>query len=257
MRYRIMDENKISKGILNSNHLKLIAIIVMTIDHATDLFFPGFPIKAFPIGLHILGRLAAPIMWFFVCEGFYYTRDVKKYMLRMFIFAVVSHFAYCFAFGINPIPLSTGIFNQTSVMWPLFIAVLVLWLKFKVDNIEKWKKDLIMFGLIMSAFPADWSSIAVLAIVGMYKQRGNVKGQMLKIIQCVFLYALVSFFFVSKGYALVQIGILLVYPVLKLYNGERGKIKWMRWLFYVYYPLHLIIIGLIRVYGFHLGSIIF
>ena len=77
-------------------------------------------------------------MWFFVCEGYYYTHDVKKYMLRMGMFAVISHFAYCFAFGINPILFSTGIFNQTSVMYPLFIAVLVLWMQ---DN------DLPMKGL--------------------------------------------------------------------------------------------------------------
>ena len=104
---------------LNANHLKLIAIIAMTIDHVCDLIYPGFPAEPGAIGLHIVGRLTAPIMWFFVCEGYYYTHNVKKYMLRMGVFSIISHFAYCFAFGINPIPFSTGIFNQTSVMYPL------------------------------------------------------------------------------------------------------------------------------------------
>ena len=67
-------------------------------------------------------------------------------MLRMGIFALISHFAYCFAFGINMVPFSTGIFNQTSVMYPLFVAI----------------------------------------------------------------YSAVSFLFVSKGYALVQIGVLRI-----------------------------------------------
>ena len=89
---------------LNANHLKLIAIIAMTIDHVSDLIYPGFPAEPGAMALHIVGRLTAPIMWFFVCEGYYYTRNVKRYMLRMGIFAVISHFAYCFAFGINPIP---------------------------------------------------------------------------------------------------------------------------------------------------------
>jgi len=57
----------------------------------------------------------------------------------------------------------------------------------------------------------------------------------------------VSFFFVSKVFALIQIGVLLVYPVLKLYNGEKGDAKWMKWFFYLYYPIHLIVIGVLRV----------
>ena len=54
-----------------------------------------------PVSHHIIGRLTAPIMWFFICEGYHYTRDVKKYMIRLGIFAVISHFAYCFGFGIE------------------------------------------------------------------------------------------------------------------------------------------------------------
>lgn len=40
---------------------------------------------------------------------------------------------------------------------------------------------------------------------------------------------------------------ILVYPILKMYDGSRGKLKWMKWLFYIYYPLHLAIIGLLRI----------
>lgn len=105
---------------LNSNHLKLIAIITMTIDHIADLLYPGMPNDIIPNILHIIGRLTAPIMFFFICEGFYYTKNLKKYITRLFAFALISHFAYCFAFGINYIPFSTGeIFNQTSIMWTL------------------------------------------------------------------------------------------------------------------------------------------
>ena len=52
---------------LNSNHLKLIAIIAMTIDHIADLIYPGMPNNIIPIILHIIGRLTAPIMFFFIC----------------------------------------------------------------------------------------------------------------------------------------------------------------------------------------------
>lgn len=232
---------------LNANHLKLFAIIAMTIDHAADLFVPNFSPEPYAIVMHIIGRLTAPIMWFFVCEGLYYTSSIKKYMLRMGIFAVVSHFAYCFAFGISFIPFKDGIFNQTSVMYPLFIAVVVHWLKSDEVKLNSLLKRFIVFILIWSAFFADWSCIAVLAILGMYKRRGNIEKQMLVMIPCVAAYGIVSYFFVSKVYALILFGVLLVYPLLKLYNGQKGKCPWMKWFFYVYYPLHLIVIGILRI----------
>lgn len=241
----------------NVNYLKLIAIIAMTIDHAADLIFPGFPAQPVAFGLHFIGRLTAPIMWFFVCEGYYYTRNVKKYMMRMFIFAVISHFAYCFAFGISMIPFKDSIFNQTSVIYPLFVAIVVLWIQDTELPLNKWLKKIIIFVLIWTAFPADWSCLAVLAILDMYKKRGNLKKQMMAMIPYVAIYGIVSFFFVSKIYALVLFGVILVYPVLKLYNGEKGKAGWMKWFFYIYYPAHLIIVGIIRLWLYGDISLLF
>lgn len=232
---------------LNSNHLKLIAILAMTIDHLTDLLYPNYPIEPIPLILHFIGRLTAPIMWFFIVEGFHYTKNVKKYILRLGAFALISHFAYCFGFGIDPLPFKGGIFNQTSVMYPLFIAVVILWLLSDEVKLNPVLKFLISFCLVWSAFPANWSCIAVLAILSMNEKRGNLKGQMLSMCLWVFLYGIVSYFFVSKAYALELIGVLLVYPILKRYNGERGKVKWMKWFFYAYYPAHLIIIGICRI----------
>ena len=116
---------------------------------------------------------------------------------------------------------------------------------------KAWQKRAIQILLVLSAFPADWSCIAVLAIHGMYNERGNLEKQMLKMAQWVLVYGVVSYFFVSKVYALELVGVFMIYPLLKLYNGERGKAKWMKWFFYLYYPVHLIIIGIIRivVYG--------
>ena len=122
---------------LNANALKVIA---MTIDHFTDIFYPGFPISPEPLALHFIGRLTAPIMWFFVCEGYYYTRDARKYLQRLGIFAVISHFAYCFGFGISLNPFEGGIFNRTSVMYPLFIAVLILYISDHGIPVAKWMK---------------------------------------------------------------------------------------------------------------------
>lgn len=231
---------------LNANHLKLIAILAMTVDHAADLIFPGFPNDPAAIVLHTLGRVTAPIMWFFVCEGFYYTRNLGKYLARMFVFAVISHFAYCFAFGIAFVPFSAGVFNQTSVIWPLFWAIVSLWIIYKAEMLRPWQKYMLIILIDVITFPADWSCIAVMAIVFMYSHRGNLKKQISAMMFWVFVYCVVSFFFVNRTYAVIQLGVILVYPLLKCYNGEKGKGKWMKWFFYLYYPGHLIIVGLIR-----------
>lgn len=234
---------------LNSNHLKIIAIIAMTIDHIADLLYPGMPNIFISNVMHIIGRLTAPIMFFFICEGYHYTKDVKKYISRLFIFALISHFAYCFAFGINFIPFSTGnIFNQTSIMWTLAWAVVALHIVHGKNNLKEWQKWLLIILINLITFSSDFSSIAVMTILFMYDRRGNLKSQMISMMAWLSLYALISYLFVSKTYGLIAMTAILVYPLLKNYNGKRGKVKWLKWFFYLYYPLHLIIIGALRLY---------
>jgi len=90
--------------------------------------------------------------------------------------------------------------------------------------------------------------IAILAILQINKYRGNLSKQMISMMGWVMIYAIVSFFFVSKAYGVICLGVILVYPFLRMYNGERGKAKWLKWFFYIYYPLHLIILGILRIY---------
>lgn len=234
---------------LNSNHLKIIAIIAMTIDHIADLLYPGMPNIFISNVMHIIGRLTAPIMFFFICEGYHYTKNVKNYISRLFIFALISHFAYCFAFGINFIPFSTGdIFNQTSIMWTLAWAVVALHILHGKNNLKEWQKWFLIILINLITFSSDFSSIAVMAILFMYDRRGNLKSQMTSMMAWLTLYALISYLFVSKTYGLIAMTAILVYPLLKNYNGKRGKAKWLKWFFYLYYPLHLIIIGALRLY---------
>ena len=62
-----------------------------------------------------------------------------------------------------------------------------------------------------------------------------------------FMYALVYFIFIDKIYAIVQLFTCLTIPLLKQYNGERGRWKGMSKLFYIYYPAHLVICAIIRI----------
>lgn len=232
---------------LNSNHLKVIAIIAMTIDHIADLLYPGMPNNIITNILHIIGRLTAPIMFFFICEGFFYTKNLKKYITRLFAFALISHFAYCFSFGINYIPFSTGeIFNQTSIMWTLAWSVIDLYIVYGKNNLKEWQKWLLVILIDVITFSADWSCIGVMIILSMYDNRENLEKQMKGMMFWTSIYALVSFIVVNKIYGIIQLFVILVYPLLRRYNGEKGKAKWLKWFFYIYYPLHLVIIGVLR-----------
>ena len=243
------------KKILSSNMIKIIAIVAMTIDHIAWLLFPGYPTDIIPIILHIIGRITCPIMCFFIAEGYYYTKDINKYTSRLFIFAFISHFAYVFASADfvdwkSFIPFYYGdILDQTSVMWSLAWGLVML----RVVNSEKIKqalKPLIVVIICLISFISDWSCIASLCVLAFGANRGNLKRQMLWMIFYVAIYSIVYFFALDKLYGLIQMAVVLVIPIIMTYNGSRGsnaKInRIMKWLFYVYYPAHLLIIGCIQ-----------
>lgn len=243
----IEEKNTVFCG-FNGNLLKLFAIISMTIDHFCCTIWPGYNYEWWIILLHLIGRLAAPTMWFMVVEGYHYTHNVKKYISRLFIFAFISHFAYNFAFGIPFIPFKTGIFNQTSVLWSLAWGVVLL----VVHDENRCKlpvavKFLITLAICAITFPSDWSCIAVLAILYINNFYGNLKKQILAMMLCVFMYSIVWFICIDKVYAFIQLGVIIVWPFMANYNGQRGKWKGIKWFFYIYYPLHLILVGILRI----------
>lgn len=231
---------------LNANQLKLIAIAAMTLDHLTWTLFPGYNTAWYAILFHITGRLTAPIMWFFIAEGYYHTHDIKKYAQRLFLLAFISHFAYNFCFGIPFIPFRTTLFNQTGVIWTLAWGLVLLYIHDQ-SNFKPWQKLALTFLVCVITFPSDHSCIAAMAILFIGICRGDFKKQMTWMMIWTFIYALVFFFFIDKVYALIQLGNCLTIPLLRLYNGRRGAYKGMGKLFYVYYPLHLFLFGILRV----------
>lgn len=234
-----------AKG-LNSNQLKTIAILAMTLDHVISVIYPNYPTDWWILLCHVIGRLTVPIMWFFIVEGYHYTRDVKKYAGRLFLFAIVSHFAYNFAFGIPFIPFQTTVFNQTSVIWALAWGLTALVIM-DSQKLKGWMKPLLIIFICLITFCADWSCIAVMAIVTIGQNRGDFKKQMIGMVFWVVFYAVVYFLFINKVYGIIQMFVVLTIPLLKAYNGERGSFRGMKWFFYLYYPLHLVVCGIIRI----------
>ncbi len=237
---------QITKRGLNANQLKLIAIAAMTLDHLTWTLFPGYSTEWYVLLPHLVGRITAPIMWFFVAEGYHYTRNVKKYAARLFLLAAVSHFAYNFCFGIPFVPFKTSVFNQTGVAWSLAWGLVLLYI-FDKKQWKAWQTAAVALAVCLITFPSDWSCIATMAIVAIGTNRGNFKKQMTHMMLWTAVYAGVYFVFIDRVYGLIQLGTCLSIPLLRLYNGERGSFRGMGKLFYLYYPLHLALCGVLRV----------
>lgn len=227
---------------MTANQLKLIAILAMTVDHLAWTFFPGYAAEWYVVLMHIIGRLTAPIMWYFVAEGYHHTRNVKKYAARLFALALVSHFAYAFCFGID---VGESFFNQTSVAWPLAWGLVLL----AVNDSKKLGgalKMLITVLVCVITFPSDWSCVAALAILFLGANHGDFSKQMTWMMILCASYAAVYFFCLDRVYGLIQLCTCLTVPLLARYNGARGSAKWMGKLFYVYYPAHMVLCGLLR-----------
>ena len=115
------------------------------------------------------------------------------------------------------------------------------------ERIKNWIKIVLTFLICVITFPSDWSCIAAVAILYMGQARSDFRRQMCWLMVWSAVYALVYFFFIDKIYALVQLGTALSIPLLRCYDGTRGKWRSMGKLFYVYYPAHLALIGVLRV----------
>jgi hypothetical protein len=135
-------------------------------------------------------------------------------------------------------------------MWSLAWGLVML----RVVNSERIKPNvrvILVMLICLITFPSDWSCIASLCILAIGTNKGNFKKQMLWMIFYVFIYSVVYFFALDKLYGIIQMGVILAIPFIMMYNGQRGSNprinRFMKWLFYLYYPLHLFIIGYIQV----------
>ena len=78
--------------VLDGTALKIIAMISMVFDHAGDMFFPDV------MWPRMIGRLAMPLFSFCIAEGYSHTKDKKKYLFRIGVFALISEIPFDLAF---------------------------------------------------------------------------------------------------------------------------------------------------------------
>ena len=219
---------------LTANTLKWIAIIAMTVDHIAWLFVP-FRSPAGQI-MHVIGRMTIPIMSFFIVEGYHHTKSVVKYLLRLFIFAAISHLPFLYFETRTITFLYHGEF-YTSVIYTLFIALLAL-VVVKSEALHIILRFGIVTGLVFLANYGDWMYFPVLWVVcfGLLREHKSAAFLAAAAVSC-------SIPFLLSPGNLYQLGTLLAFPLLWMYDGRIGK-KGYKYFFYIYYPVHLVLITL-------------
>ena len=208
------------KGI-NTFTLKWIAIISMLIDHIGLVLFPEEQI------FRIIGRLAFPIFAYTLTEGFLHTGNIKKYLIRLGIFAVISEVPYDLLFGEGIIDWS-----MQNVFLTLFLGLSMIVLITRITTVYIQVLTVIMIGIISEILGADYGTIGILTIWLFYYLRDK------KIAK----YTAVSLLMLTtQG---VQMFAALALIPIGLHNGKRGPK--MKYIFYIIYPLHLLILYFIQ-----------
>lgn len=243
---KIKSENK--KSGITASDLKYLAVIAMFIDHVAYLFVQDG--TALYYCMRFIGRITAPVMCFFISEGYHYTRNLKKYFQRMAVFAVISHFAFAFCF--NGSFIHSG---RESMITTLFLSLLAVHLV----NSDKIKKEFVLPAVMVICWLADfcdWGMEAVIYTLAFELARGNRKNQLVaygitagvfKVLPLIVMMMNDISYFPENWFIL---GVFIPIPLLLLYNGEKGGGKYTKWVFYVFYPAHLLLLGVINhVYG--------
>ena len=231
---------------MNRVQIKYIAIATMLLDHIAAFFLT--PEKhpeliALYVIMRTIGRIAGPVMLYFLAEGYSHTSSKLKYGLRLLCFGIISQIPYSLArYG----KVST---ESLNVIITLFMSFLMLAITDRIKN--QILKGLMVFIFILLTAFSDWGIIGPLIVWLFYISRGNRKGQIKAYMIVVGIYMTSTIAFViqdsQRWYeGICQIGLVLMIPLLSTYNGASGKKTVVnKWIFYIFYPFHLLVFLLI------------
>lgn len=252
---------------INRNQLKLIAISAMLISHVNRIspeFIQFFEIPILTDFLIVIanniGVLTFTIMAYLLVEGFEKSFNVNKYIIRIFIFALISQIPYIiFAYDLKYVynnwwQLFAPNFN---VLFTLFFSLVFL----KIFKIKKplFLNILILLIFMIISYPCDWGCYGLLSIFAIYlvpKEKRYYIGILLLFLIVsvsksfdIFKYYVndvsISLFMRSFiSHAKDNIFMLFTIPMLKIYQGNQGKYN-LKYLFYWFYPLHFLILDII------------
>lgn len=202
--------------------LKMIALIAMFIDHIGAFLFPQYMI------LRVIGRLAFPIFAFLAVEGYFHTSDVKKYMMRLGAFALISEIPFDLVSAGKILE-----FGHQNVFFTLLLGMMLMYAYGQQVSQLARVGCVILLLLPGDILRTDYGAWGVLMIFCFYIFRENLWAKIISIV----LINVVAFGYI-QAYA-----VLALLPIC-LYNGKKGKS--MKYFFYAAYPVHLLLIYLIK-----------
>ncbi|MCR5206421.1 MAG: conjugal transfer protein TraX [Lachnospiraceae bacterium] len=231
---------------LNRTQIKYIAIMTMLLDHTAAFLLQPEKNPALTI-LYILmrtvGRMAAPVMFYFLAEGYYYTSSKLKYGLRLLCFSLLSQIPYSLArYG-----TVTG--TNLNVMITLFMSFVMLLLADKMK--DKAMKGIVVFTFMILTSFSDWGVLGPFMVWLFHIYREDRKKQLISYLSLCMAQMMVAILVISSGTVawydgIWQIGMLLPIILVCFYNGESGKKNIAnKWLFYLFYPIHFLALWII------------
>lgn len=238
--------------------LKLLALVLMIIDHCGLVLFAG---TSWYLPCRILGRIAFPLYTFLITEGYVHTRNVKKYAGRLLVFAFISEIPFDYAFFGTPVYMG---YQNVFFTLVLGLAALICFDaaagaskrdctqhgKSIGDNgsASDWERKLFCSGiakvlviliLVIAEFACtDYGAFGVLLILLFYLFREQ------KVICTLAVSAALISYGWLGGFHIEGFGALALIPIV-LYNGKKGEYPFPSIFFYAAYPVHLLILGLV------------
>lgn len=249
--------NRNFKGI-SSATLHILAMAFMLLDHMWATIIIGNE------WMTCVGRLAYPMFAFMIVEGFHYTRNLKKYMLRLLMFALISEIPFDYMYG----GMWFYPFHQ-NVMWTFLIALMGLWLIEKSkqkskENNKQWIRIVVplivvpVWTLLGYATMIDYYGTGILLIFVFYFFRGRkwwcYIGQFIGM-YIINVNMLGGYYYPitiwGHEFELMQQGIAMLSLIpIWLYRGRQGyHASWFKYFCYAFYPLHISILAIIALAG--------
>ena len=222
---------------LNGNILKIIALITMTVDHI------GYNICDNNLIMRGIGRIAFPIFAYMIAEGCKYTRNRKKHLLTISLCGICFQTVYSLIY--QSFYLNIFITFTFSV---ILIYTFDCINKEKPSSFMPFLTAIITTVIITVILPkinenicVDYGLIGVLIPLLIYISE-NPKSKLIILSVGLILNCINFEDFTFMPIKLAALGAVIL---LTFYNGERGKLN-LKYLFYIYYPLHLAVIYIIN-----------
>lgn len=222
---------------LSSSSLKFIALLTMVIDHCGLVLyywlahFHNYP-EALYTAMRYIGRISFPIYCFLLAEGFVHTKSVKRYALSVLAFAFISEMPFDYMLRYTPFTLECQ-----NVMFTLFLGICAMYCAKMVKAGKYIYLPLGIIPLLLAHFGnTDYGAWGVCLILLFYLLREYP----------FFMGGATAAILFTKHIA----SAFAILPIM-MYNGQRGKIR-LKYFFYAFYPVHIIILCIIRyfIFGF-------